>query len=60
MLEGKAYEFIKQGLEFIYKNLNNIFMWKWPIKEDMLKELAVHYKVFNMTQVTKNKFNYFP
>jgi hypothetical protein len=49
MLEGKAYEFIKQGLELIYKNPNNMFMWKWPTKEDMLKELAVYYKVLNTT-----------
>ena len=49
MLKGKAYEFIKQGLEFMYKNLNNISIWKWPIKEDILKELTVYYKVFNMT-----------
>jgi hypothetical protein len=35
-------------------------MWKWPIKEDMFKELTIHYKVFNITQVAKNKLNYFP
>ena len=33
----------------MYKNPNNISIWKWPIKEDILKELAVYYKVFNMT-----------
>ena len=60
MLEGKAYKFIKQGLEFMYENPNNIFMWKWPTKEDMLKELAIYYKVLNKTKVAKNKFNYFP
>ena len=49
MLEGKAYKFIKQGLEFIYKNLNNIFIWKWLTKEDILKELIVYYKVFDTT-----------
>ena len=49
MLEGKAYKFIKQGLEFIYKNLNNIFIWKWPTKEDILKELIIYYKVFDTT-----------
>jgi hypothetical protein len=49
MLKGKAYKFIKQGLKLIYKNPNNIFIWKWPTKEDILKELAVYYKVFNMT-----------
>ena len=53
MLEGKAYKFIKQGLEFIYKNPNNISIQKWPIKEDILKELAIYYKVFNTTQVIK-------
>ena len=59
MLEGKAYKFIKQGLELIYKNPNNIFMWKWPTKKDILKKLTIYYKVFNTTQVTKNKLNYF-
>ena len=49
MLEGKAYKFIKQGLEFIYKNLNNIFMWKWPAKGDILKKLTVYYKILNTT-----------
>ena len=59
MLEGKAYKFIKQGLELMYENLNNISMWKQPIKEDILKELAAYYEVFNTTQVIKNKLNYF-
>jgi hypothetical protein len=49
MLKGKAYKFIKQGLKLIYKNPNNISMWKWPIKEDILKELTIYYKVFNIT-----------
>ena len=49
MLEGKAYEFIKQSLELMHKNPNNIFMWKWLIKENMLKELTAHYEVINMT-----------
>jgi hypothetical protein len=49
MLKDKAYKFIKQGLELIYKNPNNISVWKWPAKEDMLKDLTAHYKVFNMT-----------
>jgi len=49
MLEGKAYKFIKQGLELIYKNPNNISMWKWPAKENMLKELAAYYEVINIT-----------
>ena len=60
MLEDKAYKFIKQSLELMHKNPNNIFMWKWLAKEDMLKDFITHYKVFNTTQVTKNKFNYFP
>ena len=47
MLEGKAYKFIKEGLEFMHKNPNNISMWKWPTKEDILKELIIYYKVFN-------------
>jgi hypothetical protein len=49
MLEGKAYKFIKQGLKLIYKNPNNISIWKWPTKEDILKELTVYYKVLNTT-----------
>ena len=44
----------------MYKNPNNISIWKWPTKEDMLKELTAHYKVLNTTQVTKNKLNHFP
>jgi len=49
MLENKAYKFIKQGLELIYKNLNNISAWKWPTKEDILKDLTAYYKVLNIT-----------
>jgi len=49
MLEDKAYEFIKQGLELIHKNPNNISAWKWPTKEDMLKDLTAYYKVLNIT-----------
>jgi len=60
MLEDKAYKFIKQGLELIYKNPNNTSAWKWPTKEDMLKDLTAYYKVFNITQVIKNKLNHFP
>ena len=60
MLEGKAYKFIKQGLELMHKNPNNISIQKWPTKEDILKELTIYYKVFNTTQVIKNKLNYFP
>jgi len=60
MLEGKAYEFIKQGLELMHENPNNISMWKWPTKEDMLKELTAHYKVLDTTQVVKNKLDHFP
>jgi len=59
MLEGKAYKFIKQGLELMHKNPNNMSMWKWPTKEDILKELTAYYKVLNITQVTKNKLNHF-
>ena len=63
MLEGKAYKFIKQGLELIYKNPNNIFIWKWPTKEDILKELTIYYpmcgrgsrKIVACTQTPKNK-----
>ena len=60
MLKDKAYKFIKQGLELMHKNPNNISMWKWPVKKDMLKDFATHYEVLNTTQVTKNKLNYFP
>jgi len=60
MLEDKAYKFIKQGLELIYKNPNNTSVWKWPTKEDMLKDLTAYYKVLNITQVIKNKLNHFP
>lgn len=60
MLKGKAYKFIKQDLEFMHENLNNIFIQKWPIKEDILKELTAYYKVFNIIQITKNKLNHFP
>jgi len=49
MLEDKAYKFIKQGLELIHKNLNNISVWKWPIKEDILKDLTAYYEVLNIT-----------
>ena len=49
MLEDKAYKFIKQGLELIYKNPNNTSAWKWPTKEDMLKDLTAYYKVLNIT-----------
>jgi len=44
----------------MHENPNNISIWKWPAKENMLKELAAHYKVINTTQVAKNKLNYFP
>jgi len=60
MLEDKAYKFIKQGLELMHKNLNNISTWKWPTKEDMLKDLTAYYKVLDITQVVKNKLNHFP
>jgi len=60
MLEGKAYKFIKQGLELMHKNPNNISIWKWPAKENMLKELTAYYKVIDITQVAKNKLNHFP
>ena len=43
----------------MYKNPNNISIWKWPIKEDIYKELTIYYKVFNITQVIKNKLDYF-
>jgi len=35
-------------------------MWKWPTKEDILKEFTTYYKVLNTTQVAKNKLNHFP
>ena len=35
-------------------------MQKWPTKKDMLKDLTAYYKVLNITQVVKNKLNYFP
>jgi len=44
----------------MHKNPNNISIWKWPAKENMLKELTTYYKVINITQVVKNKLNYFP
>ena len=44
----------------MHENLNNISMWKWPAKEDILKDLTAYYKVLNITQVAKNKLNYFP
>ena len=44
----------------MHKNPNNTSTWKWPAKENMLKDLITHYKVLNITQVTKNKLNYFP
>jgi len=33
----------------MHENPNNISMWKWPAKENILKELAAHYKVINIT-----------
>jgi hypothetical protein len=33
----------------MHKNLNNISAWKWPAKEDILKDLTTHYKVLNTT-----------
>jgi len=44
----------------MHKNLNNTSTWKWPTKEDMLKDLTAYYKVLNITQVVKNKLNHFP
>ena len=44
----------------MYENLDNISIQKWPTKEDMLKDLAAYYEVLNITQVAKNKLNYFP
>ena len=49
MGKGKTYKFIKWGLEFTYKNPNNIFIWKWSAKENIFKEFAAYYKVINMT-----------
>jgi hypothetical protein len=60
MLEDKAYEFIKQGLELMHENPNNTSAWKWPTKEDMLKDLTAHYEVLDTTQVAKNKLDHFP
>ena len=60
ILEGKAYKFIKQGLELIHKNPNNISIQKWPTKKNILKKLTTYYKVLNITQITKNKLNHFP
>ena len=44
----------------MHKNLNNISMWKWLVKENILKDLTAYYKVINTTQVAKNKLDYFP
>jgi len=33
----------------MHKNPNNISIWKWPTKEDILKELTTYYKVLNIT-----------
>jgi len=33
----------------MHKNLNDMSIWKWPTKEDILKELTTHYKVLDIT-----------
>jgi len=33
----------------MHKNPNNISIWKWPTKKDILKELTAYYKVLNIT-----------
>jgi len=33
----------------MYKNPNNTSAWKWPTKENMLKDLTTYYEVLNTT-----------
>ena len=33
----------------MYKNPNNMSIWKWLAKKNIFKDFAAHYKVLNMT-----------
>jgi hypothetical protein len=59
-LEGKAFEFVKQGLDTLHENPRDPTQWHWTSCEDMLKQLSDHYKVIDTSQVSKRKLDKFP
>jgi hypothetical protein len=60
LLEGKAYDYIKQGLTAMLENPNDVSRWVWSTHEEMLAYLVNHYEIIDKSQVAKNKLDNLP
>lgn len=60
MLSGKAYDYIKDGIDKMLNNQDNTIHWQWTDRESLLEHLSSHYVILDTTQTSKNKLDNFP
>jgi hypothetical protein len=60
MLSGKAYDYVKDGIDKMLNNPGNTAHWQWAGRENLLEYLSSHYIILDTTQTSKNKLDSFP
>lgn len=60
LLEGKAYEYISDGINKMLSNPTNPANWQWQDREGLLQHLSTHYVTLDTTQTAKHKLDDFP
>src|SRR5436190_2174521 len=59
LLEGKAYEYISDGINKMLSNPTNPANWQWQDREGLLQHLSTHYVTLDTTQTAKHKLDDF-
>ena len=59
ILGGKAYEYIKDGLTTVTRNLTNPKQWQWRDADDAIAHLRSHYVILDSAQASKNALDDF-
>ena len=59
LLEGKAYEYISDGINKMLSNPTNPANWQWQDREGLLQHLSTYYVTLDTTQTAKHKLDDF-
>ena len=57
LLEDKAYDLVKKGLQIMHENPSDTSKWMWHTHEAMIIHLSRYYETVDKTQVAKNKLD---